>query len=190
MFMSLLNDKCQRTRNISQKHEMSLTNILAVELFNVWGINFMGLFPPYFGNLYILVSIEYVSKWLEAITLPTNDAKVVVKFLQKNIFSRFGTLRAIISDEATYFCNRIFAAALAKYEIKHNIATVYHPQSNCQAEVSNGEIKRILEKVMNPLEKISHLDYMTHYRPVIQHTRHHFACLYIELSMVKLAIFH
>ena len=148
------------------------------------------VFPPSFGNLYILIAIEYVSKWLEAIALPTNDAKAVVKFLQKNIFSRFGTLRTIISDEATYFCNRIFVVALVKYGIKHKIAIVYHSQSNGQAEVSNGEIKRILEKVVNPLEKIGHLDYMTHYRPIIQHTRHHLACLHIELSMAKLAFCH
>ena len=62
MFMSLSNDKCQRTGNISQKHEMQLTSILAVELFNVWGIDLMGLFLPSFGNLYIPVDVDYVSK--------------------------------------------------------------------------------------------------------------------------------
>ena len=76
------------------------------------GIDFMGLFPPSFGNLYILVAVDYISKQVEAVTLPTNDAKAVMKFLQKNIFSRFGTPRAIISDEVTHFCNRTFAAAL------------------------------------------------------------------------------
>ena len=78
---------------------------------------------------------------MEATTLPTNDAKAVVSFIQKNIFSRFGTPRAIISDEDTHFCNKIFAAALAKYGIKHKIVTAYHPQSNGQAELSNREIK-------------------------------------------------
>ena len=66
----------------------------------------------------------------EAITLPMNDAKAVLNFLQKNIFSRFGTPRAIISDEGTHFCNKIFATTLANYGIKHKIVTVYHPQSN------------------------------------------------------------
>ena len=89
----------------------------------------------------------------EATTLPTNDAKAVVNFLQKNIFSRFGTPRTIISDEGTLFCNKIFATALAKYGIKDKIATTYHSQSNGQAEVSNREIKRILEKVVNPTMK-------------------------------------
>ena len=68
-----------------------------------------------------------MSKWVKAIALPTNDAKAVMKFLQKNIISRFGTSRAIISDEGTHFCNRIFDVALGKYGIKHKIATAYHP---------------------------------------------------------------
>ena len=70
---------------------MPLTNILEVEVFDVWGIDFMGPFPPSFGNLYILVVVDYASKWVEAATLPINNAKAVVNFLQKSIFSRFGT---------------------------------------------------------------------------------------------------
>ena len=58
-------DMCQRTRNITQRHEMPLTNILEVEVFNVWGIDFMGPFPPSFENLYILIVVDYVSKWVE-----------------------------------------------------------------------------------------------------------------------------
>ena len=111
----------------------------------------MGPFPPSFGNLYILVVVNYVSKWVEAAALPTNDAKTVVAFLQKNIFSRCGTSRAIISDESTHFCNKVFAAAMVKYGVRHKVAIAYHPQSNGQAEVSNREIKKILKKVVNPL---------------------------------------
>ncbi|KAH9681678.1 hypothetical protein KPL71_027061 [Citrus sinensis] len=135
------------------KHEMPLTNILEVEVFDVRGIDFMGPFPPSFENLYILVAVDYVSKWVEAAALPTNDAKTVVAFLQKNIFSKFGTPRAIISDENTHFCNKVFAAAIVKYRVRHKVATTYHSQSNGQTEVSNREIKNILEKVVNPTRK-------------------------------------
>ena len=113
----------------------------------------MGPFPLSFGNLYILVAVDYVSKWVEAAALPTNDAKTVVTFLQKNIFSRFSTPRVIISDEGTHFCNKIFVAAMMKYRVRHKIATTYHPQSNGQAKVSNREIKKMLEKVVNPTKK-------------------------------------
>ena len=99
-------DRCQRMGNISRHQELSLKNILEVELFDVWGIDFIGPFPPSFGFVYILLAVDYVSKLVEAIATTTNNAKVVLKFLHKNIFTRFGTPRAIISDEGTHFCNK------------------------------------------------------------------------------------
>ena len=120
------------------------------------GDRLCGPFLPSFGNLYILVVVDYVSKWVEVVALPINDAKAVVKFLQKNIFSRFSTSRAIISNKGTHFCNRTFTAALAKYEIKYKVAIAYHPQTSGQVQVSNREIKKILEKIMNPTERIGH----------------------------------
>nr|GEZ93242.1 reverse transcriptase domain-containing protein [Tanacetum cinerariifolium] len=74
------------------------------DIFDIWGIDFMGPFPSSQGNKYILVAVDYLSKWVEAKALPTNDARVVCKFL-KSLFARFGTPRAIISDRGTYFCN-------------------------------------------------------------------------------------
>ncbi|XP_042948598.1 uncharacterized protein LOC122281293, partial [Carya illinoinensis] len=118
------------------------------DLFDVWGIDFMGRFPPSFGFAYILLAVDYVSKWVEAIATTTNDAKVALKFLHKNIFTRFGTPRAIISDEGTHFCNKLFENLLSKYGVKHKIALAYHPQTNGQAEISNREIKNILEKMV------------------------------------------
>ncbi|KAL4284813.1 hypothetical protein GQ457_16G018090 [Hibiscus cannabinus] len=146
-------DRCQRTGNISRRNEMPLQNILEVELFDVWGIDFMGPFPSSFGNLYILLAVDYVSKWVEAIATTHNDAKTVQRFIKKNIFTRFGTPRVIISDEGRHFDNRSIAATLRKLGINHNLSTAYHPQTNGQAEVSNREIKSILEKVVNPNRK-------------------------------------
>ena len=77
---------------------MPLNPILVVEIFDCWGIDFMGSLPPSFGYLYILLAIDYVSKWVEAISFRTNDNKVVVKFLKELILSRYGTPRVIISD--------------------------------------------------------------------------------------------
>ncbi|XP_026459372.1 uncharacterized protein LOC113360035 [Papaver somniferum] len=98
---------------------MPLQPILIVELFDVWGIDFMGPFPN----------------------------------SEENIFSRFGTPRAIISDGGTHFCNRPFESLMRKYGITHKIATPYHPQTSGQVEVSNREIKHILEKTFNPTRK-------------------------------------
>ncbi|KAI3769069.1 hypothetical protein L6452_00165 [Arctium lappa] len=114
-------NECQRSGSISQRNEMPLNGILEVELFDVWGIDFMGPFPPSNQCQYILVAVDYVSKWVQAVACVSNDAKTVIKFLQKQIFTR--------------------------------IATAYHPQTNGLAELSNREIKGILEKVVKPNKK-------------------------------------
>nr|GEU33231.1 reverse transcriptase domain-containing protein [Tanacetum cinerariifolium] len=118
-------DICQRQGNISQKDEMPQNVIQVCEIFDVWGIDFIGPFPSSQGNRYILVAVFYLSKWVEAKALLTNDAHVVVKFL-KSIFARFETPRAIISDRGTYFCNDKFA----------------------KVEMSNRGLKRILERTV------------------------------------------
>ncbi|XP_016510758.1 uncharacterized protein LOC107828021 [Nicotiana tabacum] len=84
-------DESQRTNNISRRHEMPITTIQEVEVFDMWEIDFMGPFVSLYGKKYILVAVDYVSKWVEAVALPTNDAKGVSNFLKKNIFTRFGT---------------------------------------------------------------------------------------------------
>ncbi|KAM2462482.1 hypothetical protein PS1_013356 [Malus domestica] len=144
---------CQKMGNISRRNEMPLNNILVVELFDVWGIDFMGPFPSSFGHLYILVAVDYVSKWVEAIATRTNDHKVVLNFLKDVIFCRFGTPRAIISDGGSHFCNKPFESLMKKYNINHKVATPYHPQTSGQVEISNREIKNILMKTVSPTRR-------------------------------------
>nr|GEX69644.1 hypothetical protein [Tanacetum cinerariifolium] len=111
------------------------------------GIDFIGPFPSSKGNKYILVAVDYLSKWVEAKALPTNDARVVVKIL-KSLFSRFGTPKAIISDRGTHFCNEQFARVMSKYGVTHRLSTAYHPQTSGQVEVTNRGLKRILERTV------------------------------------------
>ena len=124
-----------------------------VQIFDVWGIDFMGPFPPSFGNLYILLIVDYVSKWVEAVACPRHEANTVVSFLQKNILSRFRTPRTIISDGGSHFANKIFAKLMSRYGIKHVMSLAYHPQTNGQEEISNREIKKILEKAVSSSRK-------------------------------------
>ncbi|GJT69865.1 reverse transcriptase domain-containing protein [Tanacetum coccineum] len=140
-------DTCQKQGKISQRDEMPQNAIQVCEIFDVWGIDFMGPFPSSHGNKYILVAVDYLSKWVEAKALPTNDARVVVKFL-KSLFARFGTPRAIISDRGTHFCNDQFAKVMSKYGFTHHLAIAYHPQTSVQVEVSNRGLKRILERTV------------------------------------------
>ncbi|KAM2133690.1 hypothetical protein ACFX1R_003773 [Malus domestica] len=134
-------DRCQRMGNISAKDQMPQNPILFVEIFDVWGIDFMGPFPSSHGFLYILLAMDYVSKWVEAKATRTNDSKVVAEFVKSNIFARFGMPRVLISDGGSHFCNRTIEALLKKYNVTHWVSTPYHPQIRGQAEVSNREIK-------------------------------------------------
>ena len=113
----------------------------------------MGPFPSSFGNLYILLVVDYVSKWVEVIACPKNDANTVVGLIQRNILIRFGAPRTIISDEGNHFANKVFAKLMSRYEVKHVMGLAYHPQSNGQVEISNREIKKILEKTVNTSKK-------------------------------------
>ncbi|CAN6695163.1 unnamed protein product [Malus baccata var. baccata] len=127
-------DRCQRTGNLGQRDQMPQTPILVVEIFDVWGIDFMGEifdvwgidfmgpFPTSFGFTYILLAVDYVSK-------------------------------VLISDGGSHFCNRTIEALLRKYNVMHKVSTPYHPQTSGQAEVSNREIKQILEKTVGPNRK-------------------------------------
>ncbi|XP_015170121.1 KRAB-A domain-containing protein 2-like [Solanum tuberosum] len=121
-----------------------------MELFDVWVIDFMGPFVSSYRQKYILVVVDCVSKWVDAVALLENEGKSVAGFLKKNIFSRFGTPRAIISDGVSHFCNKLFSSLLAKYGVKqHKVATPYHPQTSGQVEFSNREIRAILAKTVN-----------------------------------------
>ncbi|GJT52953.1 reverse transcriptase domain-containing protein [Tanacetum coccineum] len=142
-----IRDKKRKQGKISQRDEMPQNAIQVCEIFDVWGVDFMGPFPSSHGNKCILVAVDYLSKWVEAKALPINDARVVVKFL-KSPFARFGTPRAIISYRMTHFCNDQFAKVMSKYGVTHRLATAYHPQTSGQVEVSNRGLKRILERTV------------------------------------------
>ncbi|XP_028954941.2 uncharacterized protein [Malus domestica] len=138
---------------LSIKDQMPQNVILPVEIFDVWGIDFMGHFPSSHGFLYILLAVDYVSKWVEAKATRTNDSKVVADFVKTNIFARFGMPRVLISDGGSHFFNSTIEALLRKYNVTHKVSTPYHPQTNGQAEVSNREIKQILENTVGPTRK-------------------------------------
>jgi hypothetical protein len=146
-------ENCQKLGSISKRHMMPLNSILVIEIFDCWGIDFMGPFPPSFGFLYILVALDYVSKWIEAIPSRNNNHKIVIKFLKENILSRFGIPRVMISDGGTHFYNKPFESLMKKYGITHKVAIPYHPQTSGQVELANREIKQILKKTVNPNRK-------------------------------------
>ena len=129
---------------------MPLTPILIIEIVYCWGIDFMGHFLSSCGYLYILLAVDYVSNWVEAIPIRTNDHKVVLKFLKEHIF--FLVLECLVRSlvmVGSIFCNKPFENLVKKYGVTHKVSTPYHPQTNAQAELTNKEIKHILEKMVN-----------------------------------------
>ncbi|KAL4391183.1 hypothetical protein AHAS_Ahas03G0219600 [Arachis hypogaea] len=129
---------------------MSKQLMLFCEIFYVWGIDFMGLFPNSNGYLYILLVVDYVSKWVEVIPTRTDNANIVVFFVRNHLICRFGSPRAIVSDQGSHFCNKRMITLMQKYGIIHKVVTAYHPQINGKAKVYNREIKEILEKLVKP----------------------------------------
>nr|GEU98195.1 reverse transcriptase domain-containing protein [Tanacetum cinerariifolium] len=108
------------------------------------GIDFMGPFPKSHKFEYILVAVEYVSKWAKAQALPTNDARVVITFLKK-LFCHFRMTKDLISDRGAHFCNKIMENTMKRYGVSHHFSTSYHPQTSGQVENTNRALKRILE---------------------------------------------
>ena len=142
--------QCQAPLNISKRDEMPMRPILEVKIFYLWGIDFIGPFPPFHKKEYILVAMDYVSKWVEAIPTMTNNHQEVLRFFTRCIFTRYSCPRAIISDGGSHFNNVHFRAMLKKYGVDHRITTPYHPQANGQVEVRNREVKSILKKIIHP----------------------------------------
>jgi hypothetical protein len=120
---------------------MPLHYNLQVEIFDVWGIDFMGPFQKFHDSEYILIAIDYVSKWVEALPCKAADARHTKKMFHEVIFPRFGTPQMVISDGGSHFIDKTFRAFLKELGTKHNIATPYHPQTSGQIETFNKQIK-------------------------------------------------
>jgi hypothetical protein len=133
---------------------MPLTSNLHIDIFNVWGIDFMGPFPNSEGCKYILVVVDYVSKWVEALPCQVANAKHSKRMFHEVIFPRYGVLRIVISNGGSHLIDRTFRKALMEVGVDHRIVTPYHPQTSGQVETSNKQIKNILQKTVNQICRI------------------------------------
>jgi hypothetical protein len=129
---------------------MPMNYSLPLEPFDVWGFNFMGPFlASRTKHTHILVAVDYVTKWVEAIPTKSADHATSIKMLKDIIFPRFGVPRFLITDGGSHFLHGVLRKTLAKYDVNHRVASPYHPQTSGQVELSNREIKLILEKTVN-----------------------------------------
>jgi hypothetical protein len=143
--------RCQRHENIKTRDAMPLTLNLHIDIFDVWRIDFMGPFLNSEGCEYILVVVDYVSKYVQALPCWVADVMHSKRMLHKIIFLRYGVPRIVISDGGSYFIDRTFRKALTEVWVDHRIATPYHPQMSGQAETLNKQIKNILQKTLNQM---------------------------------------
>ena len=127
---------CQRHGNINSRDTMPLISNLQIELFEPFLLS-----KKY---KYILVAVDYVSKWVEAIPYRNANNMHSKKMFDEIIFPRFGVPKIVISDGGSHFIDKRFEQYLSKHGIRHNVATPYHPQTSGQAETSNKQIKNIL----------------------------------------------
>jgi len=124
---------CQRHGNINSRDAMPLISNLQIELFDVWRIDYMGPFPPSKKYEYILVAVDYVSKWVEAMPCRNANSMHSKKMFEEIIFPRFRVLRIVISDRGSHFIDKCFEQYLSKHGIRHNLATPYRPQTSGHA---------------------------------------------------------
>jgi len=146
-------DACQRIGNIEKRQEMSMNYNLVIEPFDIWGMDYKGPFVLSNGFTHILVDVDYFTKWVEAIPTAHADAATSIKMIKDIIFLRFGVPRFLITDGGTHFLKGTFRKKLHKYGVTHRVASPYHPQTSGQVELSNREIKSILEKTVTRSRK-------------------------------------
>jgi transposase InsO family protein len=127
---------------------MPLNYNLQVDLYDVWGINFMGPFVNSNGYEHILVVVDYVSKWVEAIPCRKAPTEEAIQMIKAVIFPRYDVPRILISDGGSHFIGKDFKRCLAMLGIEHRVSTAYRPQRNGQAETSNKQLKGILMKTV------------------------------------------
>jgi hypothetical protein len=130
---------------------MPLTINLQIELFDVRGIDYMGPFPKSGKFEYILVAVDYVSKWVEALPCRTANHKSSIRMSEETTFPRFGTPRLVISDGGSHFIDKPFKKYLMNHGIQHNVTTPYHLQTSGQGETSKKQIKNILQKTVDQM---------------------------------------
>ncbi|KAL2246210.1 UNVERIFIED_CONTAM: Retrovirus-related Pol polyprotein from transposon [Sesamum indicum] len=139
-------EKCQKFASQTHTHAVPMTPVSITCPFDQWGIDIMGPFPPARAQKkFVIVAVEYFSKWVEAEAVSKITEREAINFIWKNIICRFGIPRVLISDNGTQFQGRKITAWLHELKIQQNFTAVGHPQSNGQTEVTNRTILQHLK---------------------------------------------
>ena len=118
--------------------------------FSMWGIDVIGAIEPKAsnGHRFILVAIDYFTKWIEAASYANVTRKVVAKFIRKELICRYGIPERIITDNATNLNNHMMSELCEEFKIKHHKSSPYRPKMNGAVEAANKNIKKIIQKMV------------------------------------------
>ena len=133
---------------------MPLQSQVTFEPFEKWGMDFLGpINPPSKQRSYIIVCIDYLTKWVETNAIKAATEEKVAEFLRENIFYKYAYPRELVTDQGSQFTSNLIEDFLAHHKIKHKTFTPYHPQANGQVEVTNRALEGILTKVVSSSRK-------------------------------------
>jgi hypothetical protein len=145
-------DICQCLKHIWQSGKGPLKLVMTFEPFMKWGLDFMGPIKTvarYTKNQYIIVIIDYTTKWVEAKTLHDNTTKNIVKFIYEKFIICFGCLTHLVNDQGIHFINKTIEILVEEFMISHHKSTIYYLQGNEQVELTNKTLGQILAKLIN-----------------------------------------
>jgi transposase InsO family protein len=129
---------------------------MTLQSFKKWAINFVGpINPPgkRIGERYIIIAIEYLTRWVEARAVKDYSATTTARFIFDDIITRFGCPKILMSDQGIHFINNIVESLTEEFAVHHQKRTPYHPQENGIVE----EFNKILETTLTNICSVKDL---------------------------------
>jgi hypothetical protein len=149
---------CQIFNKKARTHPTALHPIIAIGPFSKWGIDFMQCKPTSAGgHSYIIVAVDYFTKWAEAMPTFLNDGRTAALFLFNHIITRFGVPHAIVTDHGAHFKNQMMSELHVKLGFRHENSSPYYPQANGQVEAINKVLKTMIQRMVGENKTSWHL---------------------------------
>ncbi|CAJ2629809.1 unnamed protein product [Trifolium pratense] len=147
-------DKCQRHGDMHLAPPRELKSLSSPWPFAWWGMDLLGPFTKgLYQNRYLIVAVDYFTKWVEAEPLSDITSLRVLRFFKRNVLARFGIPQVVVTDNGTQFTDKDFQAFLVALGTKQHFTSVEHPQTNGQAEAANKVILRGLRRRLDQNKK-------------------------------------
>ena len=151
-------EACQKSKRSQTIHKAPLTNMPIAEKFGRWHIDFLGpLTEAEDGSKYILLVVDSLTRWPEAFATKTTDSKVIADILYREIFSRYGAPKVLVSDRGQNFLSKLITALCEIFSVKRYHTSSYHPQTNSTCERLNSTLEQAIRAYCNE----SHKDWPT-----------------------------